>query len=100
MIDVLRSAWVRRESYVRPWLPEQLVRGRGPDPADQVALDGSAATLRLPNSYRPRSPIGLPSGSVSTHTRASGATWRGALRSLAPAASRVSRLASRSSTSA
>src|SRR5439155_8437468 len=50
--------------------------------------------------YFPRRPIGLPSASASTQIRASGATLRGASRSVAPAASRVSRVASRSSTSA
>lgn len=53
-----------------------------------------------PDAYLPRSPIGLPSASASTHTRASGATCCGALRSVAPAASRVARAASMSSTSA
>jgi hypothetical protein len=32
------------------------------------------------DGYRPRRPIGLPSASASTHTRTSGATWRGAPR--------------------
>jgi RNA polymerase sigma-70 factor (ECF subfamily) len=37
-IDRLRSARVRRESYVGPWLPEPLVADeRSPDPADLVA---------------------------------------------------------------
>ena len=35
--------------------------------------------------YRPRRPMGLPLGSASTQTRACGATWRGAPRSVAPA---------------
>lgn len=34
-LDVLRSALVRREAYVGPWLPEPLVG----DPADRVTLD-------------------------------------------------------------
>lgn len=34
-LDVLRSARVRRESYVGPWLPEPIVD----DPADRVSLD-------------------------------------------------------------
>ncbi|WP_211357054.1 RNA polymerase sigma factor SigJ [Nocardioides rubriscoriae] len=38
-IDVLRSARVRREAYVGPWLPEPVVRHAGPDPADRVTLD-------------------------------------------------------------
>ena len=57
---------------------------------------GGPATTR----YRPRRPIGLPSVSASTQTRTSGATRRGALRSVAPAARRLARAASRSSTSA
>jgi len=39
--DVLRSARVRREAYVGPWLPEPFVTAAaaGPDPADRVTLD-------------------------------------------------------------
>jgi RNA polymerase sigma-70 factor (ECF subfamily) len=42
-LDTLRSARVRRETYVGEWLPEPLVPGIGgaPDPADQVTLDES-----------------------------------------------------------
>jgi RNA polymerase sigma-70 factor (ECF subfamily) len=36
-VDVLRSARVRREAYVGPWLPEPDVQE--PDPADRVTLD-------------------------------------------------------------
>jgi RNA polymerase sigma-70 factor (ECF subfamily) len=39
-LDVLRSARVRREAYVGPWLPEPIVTrlpSGGPDPADEVA---------------------------------------------------------------
>ena len=39
-LDVLRSARVRRESYVGPWLPEPVVAAV-PDAADQVSLDDS-----------------------------------------------------------
>ncbi|HEY6786261.1 MAG TPA: sigma-70 family RNA polymerase sigma factor, partial [Trebonia sp.] len=35
-LDVLRSARVRRERYVGPWLPEPVVGG---DPAEKVTLD-------------------------------------------------------------
>ena len=38
-LDVLRSARVRREAYVGPWLPEPVVTS--PDPADRVTLDDS-----------------------------------------------------------
>src|SRR5437764_11819500 len=40
-LDHLRSARVRRESYIGPWFPEPLVEGgdRGADPADVVTLD-------------------------------------------------------------
>lgn len=38
-IDVLRSARVRRETYVGPWLPEPVITA--PDPADRVSLDES-----------------------------------------------------------
>ena len=37
-LDVLKSARIRRESYVGPWLPEPDVAG---DPADRVTLDDS-----------------------------------------------------------
>src|SRR5690349_21081056 len=40
-LDVLRSARVRRESYVGPWLPEPVVRPVVPDAADRVSLDES-----------------------------------------------------------
>jgi RNA polymerase sigma-70 factor (ECF subfamily) len=38
-LDVLRSARVRREAYVGPWLPEPVVTT--PDPADRVTLEES-----------------------------------------------------------
>jgi RNA polymerase sigma-70 factor, ECF subfamily len=37
-IDVLRSARVRRESYVGPWLPEPLLVDPGPGPAARTEL--------------------------------------------------------------
>ena len=40
-LDVLRSARVRRERYVGPWLPEPMVaspEGTAADPADKVTL--------------------------------------------------------------
>jgi RNA polymerase sigma factor (sigma-70 family) len=44
-IDRLRSARVRRESYVGPWLPEPLFTG--PDVAEDVALRDSVSTAML-----------------------------------------------------
>ncbi|PZF89787.1 RNA polymerase sigma factor SigJ [Micromonospora deserti] len=44
-IDRLRSARVRRESYVGPWLPEPILTG--PDVADNVALAESVSTAML-----------------------------------------------------
>lgn len=38
-LDTLRSARVRREAYVGPWLPEPIVREPGPGPEDRVTLD-------------------------------------------------------------
>jgi RNA polymerase sigma-70 factor, ECF subfamily len=38
-IDHLRSARVRREAYVGPWLPEPLVRDPAPGPAERVEDD-------------------------------------------------------------
>jgi len=43
--NVLRSARVRRESYVGPWLPEPLLTG--PDVAGQVLMDESVSTAML-----------------------------------------------------
>lgn len=43
--NVLKSARVRRESYVGPWLPEPLLTG--PDAAAQVLLDESVSTAML-----------------------------------------------------
>ena len=41
-VDYLRSARVRREQYVGPWLPEPLVgSGDSADPADRITLDES-----------------------------------------------------------
>jgi len=37
--NVLKSARVRRESYVGPWLPEPLLTG--PDASEQVLVTGS-----------------------------------------------------------
>ena len=38
-LDTLRSARVRRETYVGPWLPEPIVREPGPTPEERVTLD-------------------------------------------------------------
>lgn len=43
--DILRSARVRRESYVGPWLPEPLLTG--PDAAEPVLVDDSVSTAIL-----------------------------------------------------
>jgi len=43
-LDRLRSARVRREVYVGPWLPEPLAEG---DPADRVTLDESVSYALL-----------------------------------------------------
>ena len=42
-LDQLRSARMRREAYIGPWLPEPLLGGEGPvaDPANVVTLDES-----------------------------------------------------------
>jgi RNA polymerase sigma-70 factor, ECF subfamily len=44
-LDTLRSARVRRESYVGPWLPEPVVADG--DPADRVTLDESVSMALL-----------------------------------------------------
>jgi RNA polymerase sigma factor (sigma-70 family) len=43
--NVLKSARVRRESYVGPWLPEPLLTG--PDAADRILMDESVSTAML-----------------------------------------------------
>jgi RNA polymerase sigma-70 factor (ECF subfamily) len=43
-LDALRSARVRREAYVGPWLPEPVIDD---DPADRVTLDESIGTALL-----------------------------------------------------
>jgi RNA polymerase sigma-70 factor, ECF subfamily len=50
-LDVLRSARLRRESYVGPWLPEPVVSlvtdPAPPDPADRVTFDESVSYALL-----------------------------------------------------
>jgi RNA polymerase sigma-70 factor (ECF subfamily) len=48
-LDALRSARVRREQYVGPWLPDPLVDAVSPesDPADRVTLDESVSHALL-----------------------------------------------------
>jgi RNA polymerase sigma-70 factor (ECF subfamily) len=48
-LDALRSARVRREQYVGPWLPDPLVDAPSPepDPADRVTLDESVSHALL-----------------------------------------------------
>ncbi len=46
-IDNLRSARVKREEYVGPWLPEPLLAEPTPDVADTVALDESLSMAFL-----------------------------------------------------
>jgi len=48
-LDTLRSARVRREAYVGPWLPEPLVdrAGEAPDPAERAAVAESVGLALL-----------------------------------------------------
>jgi RNA polymerase sigma-70 factor, ECF subfamily len=46
-IDHLRSARVRRETYVGPWLPEPLMTDPGPDPSEQAELADSLSIAFL-----------------------------------------------------
>ncbi len=47
-LDQLRSARLRRESYLGPWFPEPLIEsGAGADPADLVTLDESVRMALL-----------------------------------------------------
>jgi RNA polymerase sigma-70 factor (ECF subfamily) len=46
-IDTLRSARVRRERYVGPWLPEPIVDAADTDPAHRVELDETVSTAFL-----------------------------------------------------
>ena len=58
-IDHLRSARVRRESYVGPWLPEPIADDPAPDAASQAVLDD------FPLDGVPRRPRGVESGRAS-----------------------------------
>ncbi|MGN6723586.1 MAG: RNA polymerase sigma factor SigJ [Marmoricola sp.] len=47
-LDILKSARVRREQYVGPWLPEPLpLDFDGADPADRITLDDTVSTALL-----------------------------------------------------
>jgi RNA polymerase sigma-70 factor (ECF subfamily) len=46
-LDQLRSARVKRETYVGPWLPEPLVEGAAPDVAESAVLAESLSTAFL-----------------------------------------------------
>ncbi|PVG81920.1 RNA polymerase subunit sigma-24 [Nocardioides gansuensis] len=46
-IDTLRSARIRRERYVGPWLPEPLVDSDTADPARRIELDETVSTAFL-----------------------------------------------------
>lgn len=46
-IDRLRSARVKREQYVGPWLPEPIIRAAEPDPADVVSEAESLSIAML-----------------------------------------------------
>jgi RNA polymerase sigma-70 factor (ECF subfamily) len=46
-IDHLRSARVRRETYVGPWLPEPLLTDPGPDPSERAELSDSLSIAFL-----------------------------------------------------
>lgn len=46
-IDVLRSARVRREAYIGPWLPEPIVVAPGADPLERVELEDSLSLAFL-----------------------------------------------------
>ena len=46
-LDTLRSARVRREAYVGPWLPEPVLSSPAEDPADRVTLDESVSYALL-----------------------------------------------------
>ena len=46
-LDRLRSARVRRETYVGPWLPEPLASDDPADPADRITLDESVSYALL-----------------------------------------------------
>jgi RNA polymerase sigma-70 factor (ECF subfamily) len=46
-IDHLRSARVRRETYVGPWLPEPLMTDPAPDPSEQAEMSDSLSIAFL-----------------------------------------------------
>ncbi len=83
-LDVLRSARVRREEYVGPWLPEPVVGGG--DPADRVTLDESMSLAMLVvleslspaerTSFVLHDVFGLPFGEVARAVGRSAAACR------------------------
>ncbi|WP_329084276.1 MULTISPECIES: RNA polymerase sigma factor SigJ [unclassified Streptosporangium] len=83
-LDVLRSARVRREEYVGPWLPEPVVGGG--DPADRVTLDESMSMAMLVvleslspaerTSFVLHDVFGLPFGEVARAVGRSAAACR------------------------
>src|SRR4051812_50077602 len=61
-LDHLRSARVRRETYIGEWLPEPLVAGGDDDPPPRAQMAGSlsAALLLPPESPPPQPRAALP----------------------------------------
>src|SRR5690606_15097283 len=55
-IDRLRSARMRREAYVGPWLPEPIVTELGEDPAD-VVVEAESISLALLTALERLNPL-------------------------------------------
>jgi RNA polymerase sigma-70 factor (ECF subfamily) len=55
-IDRLRSARMRREAYVGPWLPEPIVTELGEDPAD-VVVEAESISLALMTALERLNPV-------------------------------------------
>lgn len=67
-LDTLRSARLRRDLYIGPWLPEPVVEftAGNCDPADRVSLD-DAVSRRLGHRAQPSATSGSPGLTLSAH---------------------------------
>lgn len=55
-IDRLKSAQMRRETYVGPWLPEPMVTSFAPDPAD-IVVEAESLSMRMLTALEGLTPV-------------------------------------------